>query len=408
MLSEEKFMKKLRDKGIVDMFKIRGSYGEIGDDNVGERFLYQTQWAMGGGNNGASYLDVNQGKSPYTWYRESIVGNTDIHWEKAVKRNFGIDYGFLGGLLTGSLEFFHEDRSDILIAGGSRAIPSYYGASAPTMNYGKVKTNGYELELKVNKLLANGLRLWGNFNMTHAVNMVKLYDDPKLTPDYQKTTGFAIGQDHSYLDAGYANTWDDVYAMPKFNTNNNQKLPGDYFIIDYNGDGVIDTNDNVPYGHTGTPANTYSASIGADYKGFSFYVQFYGVTDVDRYVAFSTFNGKLDTVFDEGSYWSKDNEGADAPMPRFYSTPSYTEGTRYHYDGSFIRLKNAEIAYTWTGGWIKSLGLNTLKVFINGNNLWCWSRMPDDRESNFAGTGLASQGAYPTVKRYNFGVKFTL
>ena len=403
-VTEENFMKNLRDKHIVDLLKLRFSYGEVGDDNINDRWLYTDQWAYGGN----TFQGLDYEKSPYTWYRQTRVGNPDIHWEKAVKRNFGIDYGFLGGLFTGSLEFFHEDRSDILIAGGSRAIPSYYGASAPTLNYGKVKTNGYELELKVNKILANGLRLWGNFNMTHAVNKVKLYDDPKLTPAYQKTTGFAIGQDHSYLDAGYANTWDDVYAMPKFNTNNNQKLPGDYFIIDYNGDGVIDTNDNVPYGHTGTPANTYSASIGADYKGFSFYVQFYGVTDVDRYVAFNTFQGKLDTVFDEGSYWSKDNEGADAPMPRFYSTPSYTEGTRYHYDGSFIRLKNAEIAYTWTGGWIKSLGLNTLKVFINGNNLWCWSRMPDDRESNFAGTGLASQGAYPTVKRYNFGVKFTL
>lgn len=405
-VTEENFMKQLRDKHIVDLLKLRFSYGEVGDDNINDRWLYTDQWAYGG--NTYQGLDITNNKSPYTWYRQTRVGNPDIHWEKAVKRNFGIDYGFLGGLFTGSLEFFHEDRSDILIAGGSRAIPSYYGVSAPTLNYGKVKTNGYELELKVNKILANGLRLWGNFNMTHAVNKVKLFDDPKLTPAYQKTTGFAIGQDHSYLDAGYANTWDDVYAMTKFNTNNNQKLPGDYFIIDYNGDGVIDTNDNVPYGHTGTPANTYSASIGADYKGFSFYVQFYGVTDVDRYVAFSTFHGKLDTVFDEGSYWSKDNEGADAPMPRFYSTPSYTEGTRYHYDGSFIRLKNAEIAYTWTGGWIKSLGLNTLKVFINGNNLWCWSRMPDDRESNFAGTGLASQGAYPTVKRYNFGVKFTL
>lgn len=403
-VTEENFMKQLRDKHIVDLLKLRFSYGEVGDDNINDRWLYTDQWAYGGN----TYQGLDYEKSPYTWYRQTRVGNPDIHWEKAVKRNFGIDYGFLGGLFTGSLEFFHEDRSDILIAGGSRAIPSYYGTSAPTLNYGKVKTNGYELELKVNKILANGLRLWGNFNMTHAENKVKLFDDPKLTPAYQKTTGFAIGQDHSYLDAGYANTWDDVYAMTKFNTNNNQKLPGDYFIIDYNGDGVIDTNDNVPYGHTGTPANTYSASIGADYKGFSFYVQFYGVTDVDRYVAFSTFNGKLDTVFDEGSYWSKDNEGADAPMPRFYSTPSYTEGTRYHYDGSFIRLKNAEIAYTWTGGWIKSLGLNTLKVFINGNNLWCWSRMPDDRESNFAGTGLASQGAYPTVKRYNFGVKFTL
>lgn len=71
-------------------------------------------------------------------------------------------------------------------------------------------------------------------------------------------------------------------------------------------------------------------------------------------------------------------------------------------------MKNIELAYTFTDGWIKSLGLSNLKLYVNGNNLWVWTRMPDDREANFAGTGWASQGAYPTVKRINFGLKFTL
>ena len=78
------------------------------------------------------------------------------------------------------------------------------------------------------------------------------------------------------------------------------------------------------------------------------------------------------------------------------------------YDGSYVRLKNMEIGYTWTKGWVKSLGLNNLKLYVNGNNLLLWTKMPDDRESNFAATGLASQGAYPTMKRINFGVKFEL
>lgn len=402
MISEEKFFKPLRK--YVDMLKFRYSYGEVGDDNVGDRWLYTDQWAYGG----TLKTGLTAANSPYTIYRQSKVGNPDIHWEKAIKRNFGIDYGFLGGLLTGCLEFFHEDRSDILITGSSRAVPSYYGATAPTMNYGKVKTSGYELELNVNKVFHNGLRLWGKFNMTHAENMVKVYDDPQLTPDYQKTAGFAINQDHSYVTNGFANTWDDVIAMTVQNTGDNQKLPGQYFVIDYNGDGVIDTNDNVPYGYTGTPQNTYNATIGGEWRGFSVYAQFYGVTNVDRYVAFNSFSGHLDTVYDEGTYWSKATQNADAPMPRWNSTPSYYEGSRFHYDGSFIRLKNVEVAYEWKDGWIRTLGLNTLKLFVNGNNLWVWSRMPDDRESNFAGTGLASQGAYPTVKRFNFGLKFTL
>ena len=154
-----------------------------------------------------------------------------------------------------------------------------------------------------------------------------------------------------------------------------------------------------------------SATIGFDWKGLSVMAQFYGVTNVSRYVWFGTFDGHLDTAFDEGTYWTKDNTNADVPMPRWNSTPNgtYHNGVRFLYDGSFIRLKNAEIAYTWDAkSWIRHLGFESLKIFVNGNNLWCWSRMPDDRESNFAGTGNASQGAYPTVKRFNLGLKFTL
>lgn len=405
MVSEEKFFEPL--KKYIGMLKFRYSYGEVGDDNVGKRWLYATQWAYGGTTQHGLDADI---RSPYTWYKESEVGNMDVHWEKAVKQNFGIDYSFFDGLLAGSLDFFHENRKDILIDGASRAVPSYFGTTPPTTNYGRVSSHGYELEMRVNKVLNNGMRLWGNFNMTHAVSKIKKFDDAEFLPDYQKTAGFAIGQFRSYLSNGYANTWDEVIAMTPHNTNNDQKLPGMYNIIDYNGDGVIDTNDSAPYGFTDTPQNTYSATIGWEWKGFSIMAQFYGVNNVSRTVIFNSLSGSLNTVYDEGSYWTKDNTGADNPMPRLNSTPNgdYFRGTSCIYDGSFIRLKNAEIAYTWTKGWIRHLGLNTLKIYLNGNNLWTHSKMPDDRESNYAGTGNASQGAYPTVKRFNLGIKFSL
>lgn len=403
MISEERFFKPLRKW--VDMLKVRYSIGEVGDDNLGIRFLYATQWAYGG----KSFHGLNnRTESPYTWYKEATVGNPDVHWETALKQNIGVDYAFFDGLLAGSLEFFYDKRSDILVASDKRATPGYLGISAPAANLGRVRTKGYELELRVNKTLNNGLRLWGNFNMTHAENKILKYDDPVLRPAYQKSEGFAIGQDHAHLTAGFANTWDEVFAMPTHNTMNDQKLPGQYITMDYNGDGVIDANDSAPYGYTGTPENTYNATIGFDYKGFSCFVQFYGVTNVNRYVGFTSLHNNVNTVFDEGVFWSKDRFDADAPMPRINSTPSYYEGTRFHYDGSFIRLKNAEVAYTFTQPWVKKIGLNRFKIFLNGNNLWVWSRMPDDRESNFAGTGLASQGAYPTVRRFNLGIKFDL
>ena len=397
---------KVFGRNLVDILKLRYSYGEIGEDNVWERWLYQTTWAYGG----KTHLDsTNPGnESIYTWYKEAKVGNPDIHWEKAIKQNFGIDYAFLGGLVAGSLEFFNEKRSDIMIAGSSRSVPFYFGASAPYMNKGRTKTTGYELEVRLKYDFANGIHAYANMNMTHAKNVVTEHDDPVMLPSYQKNVGYSIGQAKSYLDNGTAQSWDDVIAMTPHNTNDNQKLPGQYIITDFNGDGVIDTNDSAPYGYTGTPQNTYNATIGIDYKGFSIYALFYGVTNVSRYVAFNSLpKSYLHTVFKEGAYWSPSTPDG-IPSLRMNSTPSYYEGTRFLYDGSFCRLKNLEVAYTWNGGWIKSLGLSMLKVYVNGNNLFLWTDMPDDRESNFAGTGLASQGAYPTMKRINFGFKLEL
>mgnify|MGYP002711196770 FL=1 len=397
---------KVFGRNLVDILKLRYSYGEIGEDNVWERWLYQTTWAYGG----KTHLDSTNpnNESIYTWYKEAKVGNPDIHWEKAIKKNFGIDYAFLGGLVAGSLEFFSEKRSDIMIAGSSRSVPFYFGASAPYMNKGRTKTTGYELEVRLKYDFANGIHAYANMNMTHAKNVVTEHDDPVMLPTYQKNVGYSIGQAKSYLDNGTAQSWDDVIAMTPHNTNDNQKLPGQYIITDFNGDGVIDTNDSAPYGYTGTPQNTYNATIGIDYKGFSIYAQFYGVTNVSRYVAFNSLpKSFLHTVFKEGDYWSPSTPNG-IPSLRVNSTPSYYEGTRFLYDGSFCRLKNLEVAYTWNGGWIKSLGLSMLKVYVNGNNLFLWTDMPDDRESNFAGTGLASQGAYPTMKRINFGFKLEL
>ena len=397
---------KVFGRNLVDILKFRYSYGEIGEDNVWERWLYQTTWAYGG----KTHLDSTNpnNESIYTWYKESKVGNPDIHWEKAIKQNFGIDYAFLGGLVAGSLEFFNEKRSDIMIAGNSRSVPSYFGASAPYLNKGRTKTTGYELEVRLKYDFANGIHAYANMNMTHARNVVTEHDDPVMLPSYQKNMGFSIGQAKSYLDNGTAQSWDDVIAMTPHNTNDDQKLPGQYIITDFNGDGVIDTNDSAPYGFTGTPQNTYNATIGIDYKGFSIYAQFYGVNNVSRYVSFNSLpKSYVHTVFKEGAYWSPSTPDG-IPSLRMNSTPSYYEGTRFLYDGSFCRLKNLEVAYTWNDGWIKSLGLSMLKVYVNGNNLFLWTDMPDDRESNFAGTGLASQGAYPTMKRINFGIKLEL
>ena len=402
MISEEKFIKN--NLKFIDMLKLRASYGEIGDDNVqgNLRWLYMTQWAYGG----KSSLDTNHGTSPYSWYRESSVGNENVKWETVKKTNVGLDYAFFGGMLAGSVDFFHDKRFDILVTGATRSVPSYFGTTPATANLGEVTTHGYEFELRFTKNITKELRLWANFNMTHAVNKILVKDDPELYPAYRKKAGYSIGQYTSYVGSGYCNTYDQLYGSTKHNTNDTQKLPGDYNIIDFNGDGVIDTNDQVPYGYSGTPQNTYNATIGFEWKGFSGFVQFYGVNNVTRDVSLTSFGSNLDNVYDQGTWWSKYNTNGDITVPRWNSTPTYNDATQYLYDGSYIRLKNAELAYTFSNKLTQRIGVKNLKIYINGNNLWVWSRMPDDRESNFAGAGYI--GAYPTMRRYNLGIKFTL
>lgn len=401
-VSQEKFWEGLRDWW--EELKIRASYGEIGDDSGG-RYLYMDEWGTGG--NTSMDITGYDNRSMYTFYYLYKLGNPDAGWEKVKKFNLGIDYAFLNNMFAGSVEIFKDKRDGILINGNDRAMPSYFGQTPPTANLGKAESKGFEVEVRFSKNINRNMRVWANLSMTHAANKIIDRDDPALKPAYQKQAGYVIGQTHSYLDKGFLNSFDDIYGSPSHDVNDASRLPGDYYIVDFNGDGVVDNKDSVPYGYSGTPQNTYNATIGFEWKGFSCFAQFYGVTNVTREVSLVSFGNHIDNVYNIGDWWSGETGTGDILIPRWYSTVSgYSNGTQYLYDGSYVRLKNVELAYTFTNGWIKKLGLSYMKLYLNGNNLWVWSRMPDDRESNFSGG--SGSGAYPTMRRFNFGVRFSL
>ncbi|WP_207513712.1 SusC/RagA family TonB-linked outer membrane protein [Longitalea luteola] len=402
MISNENFMKKV---DFLDQLKLRASWGKVGSDNVNGRWLYRDQWVFGGNVVMGNPVTAN---TPYTFYRQSALGNPNISWETVEKRNLGIDYSFLNGVIAGSVDVFRDLRTGVIIPGNERAVPTYFGTTAPMANLGKVSGEGYEFELRLNHVFNYGIRLWANVSMTHAENKVVFRDDPELLPAYRKQQGHYLGQSRAYLNEGFLGSWDDIYGSTQRTTNNQNKLPGDYNIIDFNGDGIIDQNDQVPYGFSGSPQNSYNASVGVEWKGLSLFVQFYGVNNVTRFVDFPTFNtySGSNVAYVEGSYWTKET-GGDLPLPRVATLNGFGgEGTRYLFDGSYLRLKNAEIGYSLPQNMIKRLGMRTCRIYINGNNLFLWTKMPDDRESNFAAS--ASGGAYPTVRRYNFGIDLTL
>ena len=404
MISEEPFMKKLKEKRIIDMFKIRGSIGEIGDDNAGARWAFMNQWSV----LGKVHMTLTDGESPYQGYKESVIAAPDLKWATVLKKNLGFDYAFLGGMFAGSFDWFRDDRKDIFVSGGNRSVPSYYGAlTVPDINKGEMKNAGFEFEIRFNKVLKNGMRFWANCNYTYAHNEIKLKDDPALLPAYRRAQGYSQGQYTSFIDNGYIGSYDELYSSPKREKDDTQVMIGDHYIVDFNADGVVDeTYDQAPYGYTGNPEHTYNATIGWEWKGWSWFAQFYGVTGVTRDVGIASFSNKLLTVYDNGDWWTPTTGNGEVVVPRFTTQVAYNDGTQYLYDGSYFRLKNVEVAYTWTKGWIKKLGFSSLKIYLNGNNIFMITKMPDDREGNgsFSGGG----GAYPTVRRFNLGVKLNI
>lgn len=402
LISEEKFMKSLT---FMDQLKLRASYGEVGDDQINSRFLYTDNWAYGGATE-LGNVGVDNEASPYQWYRQTSLGNPFTRWETVYKYNLGTDFSFFKGLIKGSVDWFQNKREDILIGGGGRAIASYFGGNAPSANLGKVNTKGYELTLNLDHTFKS-VRLWADFAFTHAKDEVLYRDDAQLLDAYQKQAGYALNQTRTHISNGYYNSWDELYASTPHNNENINRFPGGYHILDMNADGIIDNFDSAPFGFANTPQNTFNANVGAEWKGLSLFLQFYGVNNVTRDIPFQSLSGRRNIVYDEGSYWSVDNTNADSPLPRFTPGSNYLNGSRYRYDGSYFRLKNAEIAYRFSGDQVKRLGLSSLRVFANGNNLILWTKMPDDRESNFSTNNGGGSGAYPTLKRFNFGLNVT-
>jgi len=404
-ITNGKFMQNIN---WLTSLKIRGSYGLVGNDNAGGNFLYITQWTTGGQSRmGENNQNAN---SPYIRFRENTIGNPEARWETVAKTNIGLDYSLFRGLIEGSFEVYRDRRTDILIGGNQRAVPVYFGGTPPPANLGETEVRGYEIEVKFNKRLSRDVRLWGNVAITHAKDEVIYRDDPQLLDDYLKQAGFQIGQTRSHIRSDYYNSWDEVYGSTRNDQNDASKFPGWFNLIDFNADGVIDNFDSAPYGYPTRPQNTYTASLGFDYKRLAVFVQFYGVNNVSRQLDQSAFGGRLNNVFKVGDYWSRDNQDADSPLPRWKANaPGNSFGDFWQFDGSYLRLKTAEISYTLNPTWIRKAGIQSMRVFINGNNLTFWSKMPDDRESNaLGGTGQGSQGAYPTLRRINFGLNLSL
>ncbi len=427
VLSNEKF---LRNNRYLTYLKFRGSYGKVGNDQIGNsRFLYLDDINTNGGTNGNYVLTVpslgHGGK-----IEERSLGNPNITWETAEKQNYGIDLNLFNDFSV-SFDYYIENRKQILIERG--IIPSIQGreqSTLPKVNMGRVKNQGYELTLGYNKKIKNDFIISVNANLGYNSNRVLGADEALLSEDYAyryRTTGFALGQNWGYqIDrsvdpekgkdgSGFFNSTEDI-TKSGLKYEIGTPLPGDFIYVDQNGDGVINDRDIVPIKYSSlVPKITYGATLSLQWRGIDFSCLVQGIGKYSKYYAdagiFEELSAK--SYFDMHlNRWSEDRyqrklQGEDITIthPRLANTTStsHVKNDYYIMDASYVRLKNIEIGYTFPKSISRYIGAEKVRLYVNGNNLYTWHHLETD-SFDPEQTGPTQ---YPTMRTYNFGVNVT-
>ncbi len=412
--TEESFFPK---NNIITYLKIRGSYGVVGNDRIGgDRFLYRPT-AYTYTNDFYHFGEIGSNYTGYPGSLEGPLGNPALTWERSKKSNIGGEMFVLKGLIKLTGDYFVENRDNILAR--KQSVPNIVAATLPAYNLGKMKNSGYELEIQFNNKIGQ-FNYWIKGNFTQTNNVIEYQDEVTPTYPYQYRTGQRYGQYFGFVTDGYFNSWAEVNDAnrPVYSFQNNKIQPGDLKIIDVNGDGVIDYDDQVPIGYSNFPGRLFGFSFGGDFKGFDFSVLFQGASDVSVLYSRSYVEPFLESR--EGpaymlESWSQERYDAGLPInfPRFnqgYSTAGADNQSsdQWIVDGSYLRLKTAEIGYTLPKRLVSKVGMDYLRVYVNGYNLATWSGLHKGLDPESAVASSTNDDPYPVTRTINFGfnVKF--
>jgi hypothetical protein len=336
--------------------KIKFSYGEVGSDNAGgQRWLYTSTYTNGTTNQDEYKPGTadNPGSS-MTPILEGAVANENATWERAIKKDLGIELGFLkNNMFLLTMDFFNENRDQILL--NRLSLPSWFGVSAKQQNLGATETKGYEIELKYSNGKHDGLWYWTKAGVSFSDNRILFRDEPYYKPEYQKMAGRRIDQLFGYVTTGYINDLDERATVPRYGSG--IVALGDVTYIDFNGDGSIDANDKVAMGYAGTyPLYFYSLSGGLTWKGIDFDFTFQGASKTSRNMVDAflwPLHRLANQYFDyQSDYWTPTNTDARYPalhMDNNRAQNNIIDGvvtTTSIRDASYIRLKTAQVGYT--------------------------------------------------------------
>lgn len=398
VVSNEPFFKV----NAINRLKLRVSHGLVGNDVLGIRFGFLSTINT----QGQSYY-FGDTQQLYAGMEENAIGNPNLTWEKSRKTDIGLDLGLFQDRVVLQLDFFKEKRSDILIQRGT--IPSATGIypwSIPYGNLGRADNKGLDAMLEIRNTTPGGFfySLRGNF--TFARNKIIENDEPKPAYPYLSNKGLSIGQYVGFVAEGFFKDQEEIDASPlqTFGT----PRPGDVRYKDINGDGQIDSYDQVPIGYARLPEISFGFGGTIAYKGFDCSVFFSGAANTSinlaGYGMWAFYDGLgsnnvLKEYYD--NRWTPGRTDAKYPAIDVGNNPNnFVTSTVWMKNGNYLRLRNAEIGYTFPDAVINKLHISGLRLFVNGTNLLTFDYIKIiDPESN-DGTG-----AYPLQRSVNIGVQ---
>ena len=409
-VTNEDFMQDYKDKW--GGLKFRGSYGVLGNQNVGN-FQYQTTYFTF--QNAYAYNNTAVSGTGYNF------ANPDLQWERAATLNLGVDLDFFKKSLFVSFDWFNKITSDILVA---PAVPGVYGTDLPDFNAGKVRSYGWELSATyrhIGKLFSHTLtanigdtqnevlEFQGNEILTGVEELQVILREGVPFRSYVGLKRDGIFQSFQEIE----NSAVPVGLSP---------VPGDNKYVDLNEDGVIDDDDKFIFGNP-FPRYTFGLTYNVEVKGFDLSVFVQGVGKRTMMVRGEQvepyhFNYGATMYTHQLDYWTPQNTDAYYPRLANNGTQSNTNNFRrgsdmYLYDGAYARLKNVQLGYTLPKSDTEGMGIDKVRFYLSGSNLLTLAKTDwldpelSEFDSNLNNGGANSARAYPTLVYYGLGLDIT-
>ncbi|WP_289054214.1 SusC/RagA family TonB-linked outer membrane protein [Carboxylicivirga marina] len=398
IISNENYFASLKET--INLLKMRVSYGLVGNDQIGYgRFPYLTQVNLSSGDYGYTFGEDYGNYRPGVYIEQ--YGNVESTWEVGRKMNIGLELGLFNDI-TIQADVFKEIRDGIFWQRVTVPSTVGIGEAKPYANIGKVENKGFDASLEYNKVFGD-LVVSAKGNFTYSTNKVLAIDEPNQIYPYKSQIGRPINQlwglraERLFIDQEEV----DNSPVQKYGEG---IMPGDIKYANVSGeyDGLdqIDDNDMVPMGHPTVPEIVYGFGSYFKYKNVDFSLFFQGISRVSFFLNnihpfAQNERNVLQAIADD--YWNEETQNINAFYPRLSATENTNNGQNSSWwlrDGSFLRLKNVELGFTYKKARFFANGTNLLT--LSGFDLW-------DPEMG-GGNGLG----YPPQKVFNIGVQLKL